>query len=312
VVAVSLAGPHTFHVAWRVSGAAGPVAAAIEEVLARSADAKQVVPLVAVPFMGPAGRERCTDAGVSWLDLSGNARIVAPGLHVLVEGQPNRYRTRGRPSSAFAPKSSRLARWLLMHPGKSWSQREIAEATGLDEGYTSKVARKLVDEGLVDRDVAGTIAPRDPDLLLDAWREAYDFEKHHLIQGHVAARDGEASLRQLARALKKQSLAWAATGLAGAWLLDRFAAFRITTLYLAEEPPADLLEALAFREEERGANVWLVVPNDEGVFLGASSPGGIRCAHPVQVYLDLLAHPERAGEAAEHLRETHMTWRSDD
>jgi hypothetical protein len=26
------------------------------------------------------------------------------------------------------------------------------------------------------------------------------------------------------------------------------------------------------------------------------------CAHPVQIYLDLLAHPERAKEAAEELR----------
>ena len=59
---------------------------------------------------------------------------------------------------------------------------------------------------------------------------------------------------------------------------------------------------LGFREEPRGANTWLVTPNDEGVFDGAEVVNGIRCVHPVQAYLDLKSHPERATEAAEELR----------
>ena len=74
--------------------------------------------MVAVPFMGPAGRERCEELNVGWLDLSGNARLVAPGLRVQIEGQANRYKGPGRPASAFAPKSSRISRWLLMHPNQ--------------------------------------------------------------------------------------------------------------------------------------------------------------------------------------------------
>lgn len=31
--------------------------------------------------------------------------------------------------------------------------------------------------------------------MLDAWREAYQFGKHTLIQGHVAARSGDALAR---------------------------------------------------------------------------------------------------------------------
>ena len=55
--------------------------------------------------MGDIGRERCAEYGVSWRDLSGNARIVAPGLRILIDGKPKRYKRRGRPSTAFAPKS---------------------------------------------------------------------------------------------------------------------------------------------------------------------------------------------------------------
>jgi hypothetical protein len=144
--------------------------------------------------------------------------------------------------------------------------------------------------------------------LLDAWREAYDFFKHHVIRGHVVARSGDALLRQLAATLDKASVSYAATGLAAAWLLDRFAGFRTVTLYLAQAPSAELLADLLFRQDSRGANVWLVVPNDEGVFQGAAIQDGVRCVHPVQAYLDLHAHPERAEEAALKLRNEHMSW----
>jgi hypothetical protein len=40
-------------------------------------------------------------------------------------------------------------------------------------------------------------------------------------------------------------------------------------MYVAERPASEVLESLGFREEERGMNVWLVIPKDEGVFQGA-------------------------------------------
>jgi hypothetical protein len=55
----------------------------------------------------------------------------------------------------------------------------------------------------------------------------------------------------------------------------------------------------------------LVIPNDEGVFHGAVLREEIRCVHPVQAYLDLHAHPERAEEAAQKLRAEHLNWRTD-
>ncbi len=128
---------------------------------------------------------------------------------------------------------------------------------------------RLEDENLVIRDDAGATRPRDPSLLLDAWQEEYGFEKHRILRGHVAARSGDTLLRSLAETLRVYELDHAASGLGAAWLITRFAGFRLVTVYLREQPPVALLEGLPFREEARGANVWLVIPNDEGVFHGA-------------------------------------------
>lgn len=296
-------GGFTFALEWKGSGDLASISAAARKVGSRAlVQAGRSIPLVAVPFMGPAGRELCEKAEVGWLDLSGNARIFAPGLRVRMEGQPNRFKRPGRPSSVFAPKSARIARWLLMHLNQPMSQRQIACATDMDEGFTSRITAKLAADDLVLREKDGTIRVRDPGLLLDAWRQDYKFSKHQVLRGHVPARSGEALLRRLADQLQSQSIRHAATGLGAAWLLNRFAAFRLVTVYLTEFPSPELLRSLGFVEDVPGANTWLVIPNDEGVLHGETVLEGISCVHPVQIYLDLEGHPERASEAAQQLR----------
>ena len=104
----------------------------------------------------------------------------------------------------------------------------------------------------------------------------------------------------------------AGAGLAAAWLLTRFARFRIATFYLRRQPGEDLKREIGLREDPKGANFWLVVPNDEGVFFETSTREDVRHVHPVQVYLDLKGHPERSEEAAESIRKEYLNWEKND
>jgi len=198
---------------------------------------------------------------------------------------------------------------LLIDPKDARSQRELSQITGLDEGYTSRIVRRLENLHLIDRDDRGALRPSNPDELLEAWLEDYDFSKHHIIKGHVAARSGEELIKKMTGILSDQKVDYAATGLAGAWQYTHFTKFRIVTLFLADSPGEKLFDQLHFREDDRGANSWLVVPNDKGVFHGSLNQEGIVCVHPVQVYLDLKGHPERAKEAASMVRREKLKWR---
>jgi hypothetical protein len=270
---------------------------------------KRGVPVVATLFMGNVGKQICDRAGVSWFDLSGNAHIVAPGMRILIEGRPNKFVRRGRPSSAFAPKSARITRHLLIEPQRFFRQQELSRETGLDDGYTSRIVGRLEQEGLLEMNKSGAIRVRDPDLMLDAWAEKYAFDKHSIVCGHVTSRSGDELLSRLAKFLEGSRTRYAATGLAAAWLQTEFAGFRLVTFYIEEPLSQKALKELGFREEPKGANVWLATPDDEGVFDGSAAKEGIRCVHPVQGYLDLLAHPERAAEAADALRARLLNWR---
>ena len=288
---------------YKASGQAGSVAMAARQAKDYAlAVSKRALPLVVVPYMGEVGQRLCEEAGVSWLDLSGNARIVAPGLRIRVEGKPNQFKRQGRPRSLFAPKSARIARWLLIKSDQAFTQRELARLSKLDEGFTSRIVRGLEEQRLVVRETDGAVRVANYDTLLDAMREAYDFSKHHIVRGHVAARSSDQALRRLTESLQREKVEYAATGLAGAWLWLGFAGFRLVVLFVSDLPEEEVRDQMGFHEMERGENVWLVQPNDAGVFDGSEIREGITCANPVQVYLDLKDHPERSTEAADDLR----------
>ena len=308
---VKAAGYH-FQVECKSSSSRAPLLMALSQIKEfKNSFDKGSIPLIVVPYMGKSGMDFCKEHGLSWIDLSGNAYIKAPRLLVHIEGLPNKFKKVGRPANVFAPKGARIVRQLLIEPEQNHNQRELSQITGLDEGYTSRVVRRLEELNLIERNDNGALKPSNPNDLLESWLEAYDFSKHRIIKGHVAARSGEDLFKKMTRILSDQEIDYAATGLAGAWQYTHFTNFRLVTLFLADLPGENLLEQLHFREDDRGANTWLVVPNDKGVFHGSSVQDGIVCVHPVQVYIDLKAHPERAKEAASMVRQERLKWRKD-
>lgn len=304
----AIIGRHRLVLHYERSSRLGPLVRTIEALQSRAARPRTVVSVIVVPYMSQPGRERCKAAGLSWIDLCGNASVRCPGFTGKVEGRPDRFRETDRPATAFAPRSSRIVRQLLIEPALSLTQRELARVTGLSEPLVSRVVRRLESDDLVVRDERGAVRARAPGLLLDAWRESYDFGRHDLRRGHVPARDGLALFRSLAKELDAHRIEHAATGLGAAWLFNGFAAFNTATFYVRAWPDDEFLASLGFREGAPAANVWLVRPNDEGVFQGALEVDGVRCVHPVQIYLDLKGQPERAPEAGDRLRRETLTW----
>lgn len=261
------------------------------------------IPLLVVPYMSDAGARVAEDAGVNWLDLSGNASIRAENLLVLIQGRPRAYRSRGRPSSPFAPKSARVARVLLLDPSRWWRQKDIVEETGLDNGTVSRVVRRLEGELLLESH-GREVRPRDPGLLLDAWADDYRFDHHDVVLAHLSGNGIEVA-RAVAKRLHDTHVRHAFTGLSAAWAIDSFARFRMNTVYV-EGDPRDAADMVGARVSERGANLQLVGPDDVGVFAGERRWDDLNCVSLPQVYLDLLHLPERANEASRYLRTEHL------
>jgi hypothetical protein len=255
--------------------------------------------------MTSAGAAAAAEQGVNWLDLSGNACIRDENLYISREGRPNAFRVRGRPASAFAPKSARVARALLADPLRWWRQKDLAAATRLDDGRISRVVGRLQEQQLLERR-GDELRPLDPNLFLDAWAEDYRFDRHDAVLGHTSG-SGIELARDLSERLSDRDVQHAFTGLPAAWVLDPFARFRLVSAYV-EGDPREAADHLELRRNERGANVQLLAADDDAVIDDRYQRDGLPVVSPVQVYLDLRHLPERAPEAAEHLRKSGLVW----
>lgn len=266
------------------------------------------IPVLLVPHMSSTSAKAAEDEHLNWIDFAGNACLRDENLRVWVWGKPRVYRPRGRPASPFAPRSARIARQLLLHPGRWWRQRDLAEVTGLNDGTVSRVVRRLTDESLADRQ-DGRVRSHDPGLLLDAWTADYRFDRHDILEAHMSG-TGIDLARTLAQRLEDENFHHAFTGLPAAWVIDAFAQFRLISVYVDGDPRV-VADALELRRSGKGANVQLIGPNDSSVFAGEERRKGLNCVSIVQTYLDLQHLPERAKEAADHLRTRHLDWNGD-
>jgi DNA-binding transcriptional ArsR family regulator len=276
------------------------IARAAEEAIREAATYSLGIPAVIAPHMTPAGIEIAEERGIAWFDLAGNGHLSLPGLLLQVEGRKPPTLPRGRPSSAFAPRSSRVARVLLVESDQGWTQKQLVQLTGLAQPTVSRTLTRLRDLGLVRQEEDRSYAVPSPRDLLDAWSEEYDYHRNHIVPIHLTGA-GMGLARHVVDVMRGADVRCALTGMPAAWLYDRFSQFRLGSCYV-EGSPMEAVSLLGARIVEEGANFHLVIPADEGVFFGGEEVEDLPCVHPVQAYLDLIDLPERATEAAEHLR----------
>jgi len=87
-------------------------------------------------------------------------------------------------------------------------------------------------------------------------------------------------------------------------LIRPYAITNITTLYVSAFPEERVLNGeLLARRVDSGGSLRLVVPKDEGVFLGKRHVNGIPVVSDIQLYLDLIHAGLRGDEAAKELRD---------
>ncbi len=130
--------------------------------------------LVVAPFLSPEVRRRLIEAGIGFLDGTGNLRVslAEPGLFIEAMGADRNPNPRQRPARSLAGiKAGHLVR-ALCERITPWGVREAAAATGTNPGYVSRLLAFLDKEALITRDKKGRIARTDWQRLIPRWAEA--------------------------------------------------------------------------------------------------------------------------------------------
>ena len=265
------------------------------------------VPVVVAPHISEEGRRLCRDAGVGYIDLTGN--VLLQFDHVLIERTSSNTpasKLRAKSPDIFAPKSSRVLRALLETLGKSWTLLDLSKETEISLGLVHRVVNVLWAERYLDNSRGASLVVRPGDLL-DSWAERYRLDGSRDHTYYSFRRSFSEFATDLEALAQRSGLVYALTSHAGASLVAPFVRFTDVHFYYAGDLET-VTTGLDLRPVEMGGTIHVLIPYDAGVFYKAQRIGGASVVCNTQLYLDLFNYPARGREQAQFLRQQTMSF----
>jgi hypothetical protein len=268
-----------------------------------SSPADDAQPLVVARYLSPPTRERLVEAGMSYVDVTGNMNLALdrPAIFLRdVGAQSDPWRGPGRPRDTLtgAP-AARIVRALadFREPG---TVPQLAQKAGASIAATYRVVDLAEQEGLLERQPRGPLSNVRWRPLLERWSRDYRFMENSITISALAPRGIEDLAARLRAAPK--DFTYALTGSLAAQHLAAHAPARAAALYVTDFDRA--LTQLDLRPLDNGANVILVAGDLDVVFERTEDDDGLRVVAPSQAAVDLLNGPGRNPAEGEEL----LTW----
>lgn len=254
-------------------------------------------------------------AGISHADLNGRLFVQTPDF--LLDRRPTEvsFRNPRTGPDPFSTKASRIVRALLCQRECRFTQEQLTERTEVSRTIVSQVLSRLVEDDWVKQ--LSSSSPKAPayyqladfDRLLDAWAKADNWQGRTTIyQFSVLSNQPEeiaATIRDLFKPKEPAPGEPARANVVftqwfAAWLRYPYTIPPVVTAYL---PDKRLLDVIPYRRVNTGGNLWLVLPDDNGVFRETYERKGFLLASDVQIYLDLLQVGQRGPDQAAEFRQ---------
>lgn len=253
--------------------------------------------LIVTDYLSQLARERLDANDISYLDLTGNARIAIdrPALFIEARGADRDPSPKGRGSKSLKGGSAaRIARALC-----DWRPpvgvRELARRADASPGYVTRVLSLLDDEDVISRDANGGIATVSWRELLQRWAQDYSVTSTNRALAYLEPRSSDAFLNRL----RDYSMTWALTGSRAVPRAAASTPTRSISCYV--DNPEQAASELGLRSVESGANVILLEPFDNVIWQRTRKEAGLTCVAVTQCAVDLLTGTGREPSEAQAL-----------
>ncbi len=237
------------------------VTAAVRQARLLKQVAGNVPVLVIAPWLSDRSRTLLTEAGINYLDLSGNARFASDYPTVFIY----------RETTATAPtrpqwtpslkglKAGRVVR-LLADVQPPYGVLELAKYAGVTPGYVSRLLEAMEGEDLIERAPRGGVARVDWRELLKRRAESYAVFTSNSVRKFVCP-NGPAYALELAGDQPMRGYKLALSGSFAAERVVSVAPPALLVLY-ADTEPSPLIQSAGLLPADAGANVVIATPYD--------------------------------------------------
>src|SRR6266849_1418894 len=259
--------------------------------------------VVAASYLGPESRKICRDAGIGFIDLVGNCRLVFDQVFIERLGAPNPVVERRPLRSIFAPKASRILRVLLEAPKTPWKVQDLAREARVSLGLTAKVKQRLLDLEFAREEKDGLMLVGAQELIRQ-WGAVYSYLRNSVLDCYGTG-DVPKLERQLSEYCREFNVRYGLAFFSGAARVAPFSRYTRGFAYVQKDP-GSVAKDLGWKPVPSGANVTLLTPFDDGLWYGAREINGESVVSDVQLYLDLVNYKGRGEEAAHAILEQRL------
>lgn len=272
-----------------------------ERLGAKANGASQRQGLVIARYLSPSVRDRLTEAGLSYVDATGNVRVEIenPGLFLSDRGADrDPWRGPGRPLGTLKGEpAAKVVRAIADFAG-SWPVRQLVDVSGASTGATYRVVEYLEREGLAERGEDGQVTIPDWVQILRRWGVDYGFVRTNRITQWIAPRGLPDLTKRIGTGADEMPYAVTGSQAAAEWAA--YAPARAAMIYVKDARRA--AEVWGLRPADAGTNVILAEPKFDVVLERTlTNEDGVVIAAPTQVAVDLMTGPGRNPSEAEEL-----------
>jgi hypothetical protein len=264
------------------------------EAAPHSGASRQTVPVLIAPYVSKQAAETCLDLGLSWADLAGNCELRMDGAFIKIQGEPNSFRKGRGTASLYTPKSANVVHALLLDRHRAWTTEDLARAANVSLGQVAGV-KKLLEANNWIRASYGKTELIEPAKLLEDWSLHFKPKrKPHRLYTLDSPSQFES---KVASTLPD----YAFTEFSAAQRYAPYTRYQRVAFYVPRWD-AELSRTLGLNEGDGASNVTVYEQSEPLLFV--ETLADVRCASPVQTYLDLKAVAGRGQDAASHLLES--------
>lgn len=253
--------------------------------------------LIVSQYISPRSREVLKGLNVSFIDVTGNIRLIndIPGLFIESQGAARNPWAEDTPLRTLKGRGAGRAVRALVDMRPPFGVRELGLKTNVPIATLSRVMDLLERDALLDRDTDGGVMKVDWMNTIRRWSQDYELRRSNTVDMYLEPR----GIPSLLNKLRQVELPYAITSSLAADWFSPIAPTQIAAIFV--ENSGIFANEIGLRQVDTGANVALIEPFDKVVFERTMQFEELRVAAPSQVAVDLLTGPGREPSEGEEL-----------
>lgn len=272
----------------------------IKEVIDTSDYKQNVYVVIIAPYISDLSAALCEKSDIGYMDEAGNCLIKTHTIYISEKGNSNKMISKQKMKTVFDPSyvvSSKILRYLMKDVKRVWKLKYLADEVECSIGQVSKVKNYLCEQLWAEM-IPDGLAIIDVEAIMTAWSKKYSVSKNNSRSLYTLEPIATFE-KKVQKLIIENGISCYLTGFSGGVRYTPVVRYNKVQIIVRPEDYREFVIQSECKEVETGANVSVIIANDDDLLIDSHSIEGYMMASPVQIYLDCMQNKGRGEEMAE-------------